>query len=34
MDVQEMGGGTWTYVARERFRRRALVNALINLRGP
>jgi len=29
MDVQETGWGTWTDVARERVRRRAVVNALI-----
>lgn len=34
MDVQEMGWGTWTDVARERVRRRAVVNALIIHWGP
>jgi hypothetical protein len=34
MDVQEMRWWTWTDVARERVRWRAVVNALINLRGP
>jgi len=29
MDVQKMGWRTWTDVARERVRRRAVVNALI-----
>jgi hypothetical protein len=29
VDVQEMGWETWTDVARERVRRRAVVNALI-----
>lgn len=34
MDVQEMGWGLGTDVVRDRVRRRAVVNSLINLRGP
>jgi hypothetical protein len=36
MDLKEVGCGAmdWIYLAQERDRRRALVNAVMNLRGP